>query len=70
MEKEVIEEIKRRLCGKSIVKVEASEWSGVVKSLTQNRGYVSLTLDDGTILEAGALFVREKEPTLEAAQRN
>jgi len=70
MEKKVIEEIKHLLCGKSIVKVEASEWSGVVKSLTQNSGYVSLTLDDGTILEAGALFVRGKEPTLESTQCN
>lgn len=70
MEKIVIEEIKRRLCEKSIVKVEASGWSGIVKSLSNDTGYVSLTLDDGTILEAGALFVREKDPTLETTQRN
>ena len=70
MEKSVIEDITNRLCGKTIVKVEASEWSGIVKSLTRNNGYVSLILDDGTVLEAGALFVREKEPSLQATQQN
>ena len=59
MDKQALADIKTQLCGKRIVAVEASEWSGVVRSLTTNSGYVSLLLDDGTTLEAGALFVHE-----------
>ena len=59
MDKLTLEEIKAQLCGKRIVAVEASEWSGVVRSLTTNSGYVSLLLDDGTTIEAGALFIHE-----------
>ena len=58
--KTALTEIKNKLCGKRIVAIEASEWSGVVRTLMNNSGYVSITLEDGTVLEAGALYVREK----------
>lgn len=62
MDTSALEEMKRRLCGKRIVAVQASEWSGIVRSLTDYAGYVSITLNDGTTLEVGALFVHEGEP--------
>jgi len=45
-----IELLKVRICGKTIVSVEPSMWSGEVKSLMKNQEFVSITLDgrDGT----------------------
>ena len=54
-----MENIKLRLCGKRIISIEPSQWSGEVRALTNTQGFVSITLDDGTILEVGGLFIRE-----------
>jgi hypothetical protein len=54
-----VELLKVRICGKKIVSVEPSKWSGEVKSLMKNQEFVSITLDDGTVLEVGGLYIRE-----------
>ena len=54
-----LDALKVKICGKTIVSVEASQWSGEVKSLTKNHSYVSISLDDGTVLEVGSLFLHE-----------
>lgn len=54
-----IEGLKVRICGKKIVSVEPSKWSGEVKSLMKNQEFVSISLDDGTVLEVGGLYIRE-----------
>ena len=51
--------LKTKICGRRIVSIEPSEWSGEVKSLTTNHDYVSITLDDGTVLEVGGLYLRD-----------
>ncbi len=59
MEATELKDLKAKLCGKRIVTVEPSEWSGPVHSLTKNDEYFSIKLDDGTCLEVGDLFFRD-----------
>lgn len=66
MNKEGLEEIRHRLTGKRIIFIEPSKWSGVVRSLTPNSGYLSMTLEDGTIVEIGSLLIRQMEPKPES----
>ncbi len=54
-----VELLKVKICGRKIVSVEPSRWSGEVKSLMKNQDYVSITLDDGTVLEVGGLYIRD-----------
>jgi hypothetical protein len=49
--------LKVKICGKTIVSVEPSQWSGEVQSLTKNHDYVSIKLDDGTVLEIGSVYL-------------
>lgn len=56
----VVDRIRLKLCGRKIVSVEPSQWSGVVRSLSNNHEYLSITLDDGTVLEVGGLYIREQ----------
>ena len=49
--------LKEKICGKTIVSVEPSRWSGEVKSLAENHAYVSMKLDDGTVLEIGNVYL-------------
>jgi hypothetical protein len=51
--------LKMKICGKTIVSVEPSQWSGEVKALTQNHDYVSIKLDDGTTLEVGSVYLHD-----------
>ena len=51
--------LKQKICGKTILSVEPSQWSGDVKLLTENHDYVSVKLDDGTILEIGNVYLHE-----------
>lgn len=59
MKRNLLDILKIKICGRRIVSVEPSKWSGEVKSLIKNHDYVSITLDDGTILEVGGLYIRE-----------
>ena len=59
MKTDSVELLKVRICGKAIVSVEPSKWSGEVKSLMKNQEFVSITLDDGTVLEVGGLYIRD-----------
>jgi hypothetical protein len=52
-----VEALKEKICGKTILTVEPSQWSGEAKSLTQNHDYISIKLDDGTILEIGSVYL-------------
>lgn len=61
MEVKTLDDLKLKICGKRIVSIEPSEWSGVVHALGKNHGFLSLTLDDGTVLEIGNLFIREHQ---------
>jgi hypothetical protein len=54
-----LDALKAKICGKRIVSVEPSEWSGEVQSLTKNHDYVSIKLDDGTTLEIGSVYLHE-----------
>ena len=51
--------LKVKICGKTIVSVELSRWSGEVKSLMKNQEFLSITLSDGTVLEVGGLYIRD-----------
>jgi len=51
-----------KICGKRIISVEPSKWSGEVKSLTKNHDYVSISLEDGTVLEIGRVYIRDVKP--------
>jgi hypothetical protein len=64
MEIKAQENLRLKLCGKRIVSVEPSDWSGEVHSLTQNQRYLSITLDDGTVLEVGSLYIRDRPERL------
>lgn len=48
-----------KICGKAIVSVEPSRWSGEVKSLMKNQEFLSISLGDGTVLEVGRLYIRD-----------
>lgn len=54
-----MELLKVKFCEKTSVSVEPSKWSGEVKSLMKNQEFVSITLDDGTVLEVGGLYIRD-----------
>jgi hypothetical protein len=59
MKTDSVELLNVKICGRKIVSVEPSRWSGEVKSLMKNQEYVSITLDDGTVLEVGGLYIRD-----------
>jgi hypothetical protein len=59
MKPDSVEVLKVKICGKRIVSVEPSKWSGEVKSLMKNQEFLSITLDDGTVLEVGGLYIRD-----------
>jgi hypothetical protein len=54
-----LDALKEKICGKTIISVEPSRWSGSVKSLTKNYDYVSIKLDDGTTLEVGSVYLHD-----------
>lgn len=54
-----LDALKGEICGKTIVSVEPSQWSGEVKLLTKNHDYVSIKFDDGTSLEIGGVYLHE-----------
>ena len=59
MKRTGVSTLKEKICGKTIVSVESSQWSGEVKLLSKNHDYVSIKLDDGTVLEIGNVYLRE-----------
>ncbi len=59
MKKTGLETLKEKICGKTILSVETSQWSGAVKQLTENHDYVSIKLDDGTMLEIGSVYLHD-----------
>lgn len=71
METNVADRLKLKLCGRQIVAVEPSKWSGVVRALSNNQQYFSITLDDGTVLEVGSIYIREQpDPTTQSTLTN
>lgn len=63
MKTTTIDILTTKICGKRIVSVEPSKWSGEVKALTKNHDYVSISLEDGTVLEVGTVYLRDgKKP--------
>ena len=54
-----LEALKGKICGKTIVSVEPSQWSGEVKALTKTDDYLSIKLDDGTVLEVGSVYLHD-----------
>ena len=54
-----VDALKVKICGKTIVSVEPSQWSGEVKALTKNHDYVSIKLDDGTVLEVEGVYLHD-----------
>lgn len=54
-----LDALKAEICGKTIVSVEPSQWSGEVKALTNKHDYVSIKLDDGTTLEVGSVYLHD-----------
>lgn len=54
-----IELLKDKIRGKKIVSIEPSKWSGDVESLMKNQDFLSITLEDETVLEVGGLYVRD-----------
>ncbi len=60
MKQDNVELLKVKICGKTIVSVEPSRWSGEVKSLMKNQEFLSITLSDGTVLEVGGLYIRDE----------
>ena len=61
MKKTDVEALKEKICGKTILSVERSQWSGEVKLLTEKHGYVSIKLDDGTVLEIGNVYLHDEK---------
>ena len=59
MKTTAVDALKVKICGKRIVSVEPSQWSGEVKLLSKNHDYVSIKLDDGTILEIGSVYLHD-----------
>jgi hypothetical protein len=59
MKTTAIDALKVKICGKRIVSVEPSKWSGEVKLLSKNHDYVSIKLDDGTTLEIGSVYLHD-----------
>ncbi len=56
-----VETLKDKIRGKRIVSIEPSEWSGEVESLMKNHEYLSITLEDGTVLEVSGLYMRDRK---------
>ena len=54
-----LDALKVRICGKKIVSVEPSQWSGEVQALSKNHDYVSIKLDDGTVLEVEGVYLHD-----------
>ena len=54
-----LDALKVKICGKTIVSVEPSQWSGEVQALTTNHDYISIKLDDGTVLEIGSVYLHD-----------
>lgn len=54
-----VDALKEKICGKKIVSVEQSNWSGEVKLFSNNHEYVSIKLDDGTTLEIGSVYLHD-----------
>jgi len=54
-----LDALKLKICGKRIVSVEPSQWSGEVKALAKNHDYVSIKLDDGTAFEVGSIYLHD-----------
>ncbi len=54
-----VDALKEKICGKTIVSIEPSQWSGEVKLLSNNHAYVSIKLDDGTTLEIGEIYLHD-----------
>ncbi len=54
-----VDALKVKICGKRIVSVEPSQWSGEVKAISENHDYVSIKLDDGTTLEIGSVYLHD-----------
>jgi len=54
-----VDALKLKICGKRIVSVEPSQWSGEVKAISENHDYVSIKLDDGTTLEIGSVYLHD-----------
>jgi hypothetical protein len=54
-----LDALKVKICGKKIVSVEPSQWSGEVQALTKNHDYVSIKLDDGTVLEVEGVYLHD-----------
>ena len=54
-----LDALKVKICGKRIVSVEPSQWSGEVQALTKNQDYVSIKLDDGTVLEVEGAYLHD-----------
>ena len=52
-----VETLKEKICGKTILSVEPSQWSGEVKLLSENHDYISIKLNDGTMLEIGSVYI-------------
>jgi len=63
MKPDNMELLQIKICGKTIVSVEPSKWSGEVKSLMKNQEFVSITLNNGTVLEAEGLYIRDGRPS-------
>lgn len=59
MKPTTIEALATKICGKRIISVEPSKWSGEVLALKKNHDYVSISLDDGTVLEIGTVYIRD-----------
>jgi hypothetical protein len=54
-----LDALKVKISGKRIVSVEPSQWSGEVKALKKNHDYISIKLDDGTVLEVGSVYLHD-----------
>lgn len=59
MKQNNVKGLQEKIRGKTIISIEPSNWSGEVKSVMKDQEYVSITLDDGTVLEAGKLYIRD-----------
>lgn len=54
-----LDALKVEICGKTIASVEPSQWSGKVQSLTKSYDYISIKLEDGTVLKIGSGYLHD-----------
>ena len=54
-----LDALKMKICGRTIVSVEASQQSVGSNALTKKQDYVSIKLDDGTTLEIGSVYLHD-----------